>query len=247
MKKRSGIMYKVIMKNVSMVILLIVCCISTVSALPPDEPTNPSPSDNELGIDLNPVLSVDVTDPDGDPMDVTFYDEFNNVIGTDTSVASGGTASVTWLGLTQATYYSWYAEASDGGDSTLSQTWTFRTTGAAAFPFSEGFESGSLVSSYWITNSTGSGQIQVSTLNTPHGGNYHVLMDAFLSDSLNELILEIDLTGQTDVMLEFYHKEFNDEYDNMPEYFTGSVNADGVAVSTDGINWYKIVDLSLGS
>jgi hypothetical protein len=40
---------------------------------PPDKPFNPSPPDGASDVSTSTTLSVDVTDPDGDPMDVTFY------------------------------------------------------------------------------------------------------------------------------------------------------------------------------
>ena len=95
---------------------------------PPDEPTNPSPSDGTTGEGINPALSVYVSDPDGDSMDVSFYDASDDsLIGTDTGVASGSTASVTWSGLSYETAYSWYAIASDNFLNTQSSTWSFTT------------------------------------------------------------------------------------------------------------------------
>ena len=94
----------------------------------PNAPTNPIPADESTGVSTNPVLSVDVSDPDGDTMDVSFYNAFDDsLIGTDTGVLSGGTASVSWLGLSEGTIYSWYAVANDGSASTTSSTWSFTT------------------------------------------------------------------------------------------------------------------------
>ncbi len=94
----------------------------------PDAPTNPSPSDGATGVSTSPTLSVDVSDPDGDSMDVSFYDASDgSLIGTDSSVASGNTASVTWSGLSYSTTYSWYAVADDGSATTTSSTWQFTT------------------------------------------------------------------------------------------------------------------------
>jgi hypothetical protein len=62
--------------------------------------------------------------------------------------------------------------------------------------------------------------------------------------SLNELVLTIDLFGQSGVKLSFYHKEFGDENHTMPGSFTGSHNSDGVAISADGSTWYKAQGLT---
>ena len=95
---------------------------------PPDAPTNPSPADGATDVSTSPTLSVDVSDTDGDTMDVSFYDASDDaLIGTDTGVASGGTASVTWSGLSYNTNYGWYAVADDGFVSTQSAIWQFTT------------------------------------------------------------------------------------------------------------------------
>jgi hypothetical protein len=59
------------------------CCLSVVLttsllatvalAAPPDPPSNPSPADGAVDIPANSLLCVDVTDPDGDVLDVRFY------------------------------------------------------------------------------------------------------------------------------------------------------------------------------
>ncbi len=51
------------------------------------------------------------------------------VIGTQTGVASGGTASFDWTGLSGGTY-EWYVTVSDGSQTTTSPTWSFSTTAA---------------------------------------------------------------------------------------------------------------------
>ena len=96
---------------------------------PPNAPTLVSPSDGATGVDINPALTVSVTDPDGDPMTVTFHDESDDsVIGTKTGVASGSSTSVTWSGRAYSTTYSWYAIAADAlGTSPQSSTWDFKT------------------------------------------------------------------------------------------------------------------------
>ncbi len=95
---------------------------------PPDEPMNPSPTNGATGISISPTLSVEVSDPDGDSLDVTFYDaDDDSVIGSETSVSSGNTASVKWSGLSTSTSYGWYAIASDSDLNNQSSTWSFTT------------------------------------------------------------------------------------------------------------------------
>lgn len=94
----------------------------------PDPPYNPNPPDgsNEIGLDI--TLSVDVSHPSGVLMNVSFYNAYNdNLIGVDTGVFSGETASVSWLGLSEGTTYQWYVIVSDDMDITISSTWTFTT------------------------------------------------------------------------------------------------------------------------
>jgi len=94
---------------------------------PPDTPTAPSPSNGASNIDKNPWLSVHVSDPDGDSMTVTFYDESDDsVIGTDTCT-NDCTASVKWSNLAYSTSYKWYVIVSDGEYEVTSSTWRFST------------------------------------------------------------------------------------------------------------------------
>jgi len=117
---------------------------------PPDAPSDSVPVNNSVDIGTSPTLYVNVSDTDGDSMDVTFYNSSDDsVIGTDTSVVSGGTASTTWSGLSYSTVYSWYAIADDGSDTTQSATWSFTTeTGSIWDTLTyDDFESGSQFSS----------------------------------------------------------------------------------------------------
>jgi subtilisin family serine protease len=128
----------------------------------------------------------------------------------------------------------------------------------AKLNFIANFEDGDLPRAF-ETNSTGAGRIQVTTENNPIGtrqlrldsaGNgiseaiYDFLLDE-QRNSLNEAILHIDGTSADKVELSFVVKETNSDTDNpMPETFKGSVNADGVALSVDGVNWYRLVSLT---
>ena len=94
----------------------------------PYAPTDPDPVNGAINVDINPTLSVLVYDPDGNNMDVTFYNASSGLpIDTVYSVASGERASIDWMGLAYLTTYSWYAEATDGEYTTSSDTWSFTT------------------------------------------------------------------------------------------------------------------------
>jgi len=94
---------------------------------PPNAPSNPNPGNGNTGVDLSPVLSVNVSDPDGDILNVSFYDGSDNLIGIDIGVASGDIASVSWSSLSYLSMYSWYAVANDSEFENKSDTWSFTT------------------------------------------------------------------------------------------------------------------------
>jgi hypothetical protein len=115
---------------------IVYCLDSEGTNSAPNPPYNPSPSDGAEDICLTCPLSVFVSDPDGDSMDVTFYNASDDsVIGTDTSVPSGGIASINnWGPFNLGTTYSWYAVANDGVlDSSPSSTWSFTTISVIKF------------------------------------------------------------------------------------------------------------------
>jgi len=115
----------------------------------------------------------------------------------------------------------------------------------ADVPFADDFESEAL-SINWETNTFGAGRLQVANTDLADEGNFGLGMDSSLAlfDGHNEAILHLDAFGKSNVVLSFRQREFNDEGDPLPETFTGSVPGDGVALSTDGINWHRLIDLS---
>ncbi|MGD9858249.1 MAG: PEP-CTERM sorting domain-containing protein [Planctomycetaceae bacterium] len=63
--------------------------------------------------------------------------------------------------------------------------------------------------------------------------------------TLNEAILTIDLLGKTNVELGFDHYDSNDEEHPMgTSAFTGHLNKDGVAISSNGTNWFPLINFS---
>ncbi|MFX1388141.1 MAG: S8 family serine peptidase, partial [Promethearchaeota archaeon] len=111
------------------------CEVSMSENIAPNAPNNSSPINGATRINLNLTLSVDVFDPDGDSMDVSFYDASDDsLIGTDLGVSSGGTASISWIDLSAGTVYNWYAVANDSITTTASSTWSFTTNYAPNYP-----------------------------------------------------------------------------------------------------------------
>lgn len=102
---------------------------------PPNKPFNPTPENNSENIDLNPSLTVTVTDPDSDSMNVAFYNATDSsLIGSISGIGSGDTATVTWNNLGYNKTYSWYAIANDSEYETQSDTWSFTTKEATNLP-----------------------------------------------------------------------------------------------------------------
>jgi len=95
---------------------------------PPNRPSNPNPENNATDVELSPTLSVYVSDPDNDTMNVSFYNAANNIlIGNVKNADSNTTVSVVWLNLHYEVTYEWYAVAEDYEGSTQSDTWCFTT------------------------------------------------------------------------------------------------------------------------
>ncbi len=119
------------------------------------------------------------------------------------------------------------------------------STKARETNFSDGFETGVLARE-WETNTTGAGRIEVSSANTPFAGSFHVTMDSDFAttDSRNELILHANLANVKNAVLSFQQREYSDEDNAMPATFSGSIDADGVAISMDGTNWFTLVSLT---
>jgi len=94
---------------------------------PPDKPIEPSPTDNELYVNLRVTLSVSVSDPDGSEMTVFFYNALTDEqCGVDYNVKSGEMASCNF-NLPFGTTYAWYTIANDGKLENRSNIWFFIT------------------------------------------------------------------------------------------------------------------------
>ena len=118
-------------------------------------------------------------------------------------------------------------------------------TPTTTFPLTDGFEAGGLAS-YWSVAASGGALVEATTLDTPHAGTFHARMRNPGSAGRVGLILNVDLTGLAagaDVDLSFFHRDGGDGNESMPATFAGRVNADGVAFSPDGVNWYRLADL----
>ena len=95
----------------------------------PNKPLLLHPLNNSKNIPLTVPLQVNVTHPDHRPMTVLFYNGSNHkLIGSVGNIASGKVATVTWLGLTHGTTYTWYCRVIDDSNlQTTSPLWYFTT------------------------------------------------------------------------------------------------------------------------
>jgi PKD repeat protein len=96
----------------------------------PDYPKDPSPSDGATDIPVTTKLSCLVSDPNNDPIDVTFvWGNETGEIGSSVlyGIISNNRPEITVESLEHNTSYWWYVEAYDGIYTTKSKTWHFRT------------------------------------------------------------------------------------------------------------------------
>ena len=203
---------------------------SGASNNPPNAPNNPTPLNGATGVETSPSLSVDVSDPDSDTMDVTFYNASDDsIIGTDSSVASGGTATTTWSGLSFSTLYSWYAIADDGTETTQSVTWSFTTDSESLWILLtyDDFEAGSLFSYSNYTDGGGDCSIYTSGTNAHQGNNAAEIRDNSNDDSSFYDTNGIDVVtlGYTSIKVDFWYitDGFSGVHDFFVEYWDGSV------------------------
>lgn len=110
-------------------------------------------------------------------------------------------------------------------------------SGYAKIPYFTNFNSG-VLDDYWLTQSSNEfGRAQLSNINGPYSGAYHLVMDVNTNGnySTNQADLRVDLSGCTSPTLYFRWKEFLDE----------THTEDGVFLSDDGgENFVKVHDLT---
>ena len=95
----------------------------------PNMPTNPSPADLESVDSPFIVLSVDVTDPDGDQLNVAFYNATDDsLIGIVTDIVSGEEVLYPWTVLPEGSSHEWYVIVGDEQETRKSPTWSFTIT-----------------------------------------------------------------------------------------------------------------------
>ena len=122
----------------------------------------------------------------------------------------------------------------------------------ASVPFYDSFETSALsrglssnrepdaLGAGWSARFTSQGAIRIST-EAAYGGTYGVLLEDQIRDEIPStaaLVLTIDLAGHSDVELEFWWREFNDE----------NHATDGVFISDNwGATWHKVHSFNNGA
>lgn len=115
---------------------------------PPNVNGPVNPTDNEDPAALDPNLEVDVDDPDGDSLDVTFYEGSpgSNALGTVSASSTNNAvldSSNHNLGSSPGSSYSWSVRVDDNNGGVVdSSTWSFTTIGRPDAPSNPGPQDG---------------------------------------------------------------------------------------------------------
>lgn len=96
---------------------------------PPNPPTSPIPANNSENVDINPTISIYVTDVDNDFMTISFYNASNPTkpIKVFNNIENNSRASITISDLSYNTTYYWYAVSNDSEYETQSEVFCFTT------------------------------------------------------------------------------------------------------------------------
>ncbi len=110
----------------------------------------------------------------------------------------------------------------------------------------EGFESGTQNTSLWSTYQTAGGDARIQwNYATARSGSYSCAMDdadTVSGDySLNVIYTNYNFTGASNINIDFWEREWEDEPEDAPDSWTGWGNYDVVAFTNDGNTWYEIV------
>ena len=217
-----------------------------------------SPGGTSVGV-------VVATDEDNNPPDqLTFVILSGNTNGAFAINSTTGEITVAnplAINFETMPFFDLQVQVTDDGTPNLNDVATIRINvldrpDGVTVPFFDGFESYPVVNppgnplppgSPWITNSTNIGRARVTDLYQPYEGVKHLLLESSAIDndgSLNEVVLEVNPGGAEQIILEFAQREYLDEDNPMSASFTGSEDSDGVAISSDGLTWYRVVSLT---
>jgi 2',3'-cyclic-nucleotide 2'-phosphodiesterase (5'-nucleotidase family) len=104
------------------------------TSLPPAAPVNNGVADGASISGSTAGLSVLVDDSDSPSLTVSFYDCDDTLLSTSFNVLPGQSATFDWSGLAPGASYCWYVIVDDGAVQTISDQFTFSTSGSDATP-----------------------------------------------------------------------------------------------------------------
>lgn len=128
--------------------------------------------------------------------------------------------------------------ASGSGSKQITITIAPPASQGLVIPYSQDFNGNGLPLG-WSTFRNNEGRIQFL--------NGEMVMDDTTGNSvhsLNTATLKVNLAGKNNVTLSFKHFNSSDENAAMAASFTGRPNVDGVAMSVDSQNWFRVVDFN---
>ena len=114
---------KILAVGIASVMMMLL--IANVDATAPDKPAVYYPENNTVIYDTNVYLIVKVNDDDDDNLNVTFFNATSGEIIGWNEVNGSGKATCVWKNLEVGKTYKWYANASDGSNTTQSDIFNF--------------------------------------------------------------------------------------------------------------------------
>lgn len=128
------------------------------------------------------------------------------------------------------------------GADRLAVTGRLPSTGGGTTFVADGFETGSLGAQWTSSSSAAGGRIQITGAQGTAAGSFAMLMDTTTSGTniRNQADWTVNLSGLTAATLQFSHSSYGDETHTMPVSFAGTSNTDGVAISANGTNWFRV-------
>jgi parallel beta-helix repeat protein len=117
------------------------------------------------------------------------------------------------------------------------------------YNFFDGFETDTITSN-WTVYGTNQNRTQVTNLNGPQTGTYHLTMDDNSGDatySLNELITAYNFTGaskEKNISVTFGVKSFSDDSPDCPSTWENHYNCAGLSYTCNSTTWYNVMNLT---
>ena len=101
---------------------------SFITCSPPNPPECLEPSNGAVDVSLSPRLSIFLSDPDSEYLNISFYNAFDDsLIDAFNNVNNDSEIFINWIDLSENTIYEWYIIVDDGIFQIKSATWNFKT------------------------------------------------------------------------------------------------------------------------